>query len=281
MATTLRETHNMQRFFESIASGSISIHARTPSEQQRVLPQHEASSSYSPLDQLEKSTSDESEDYFSILRPFENDFADADASYNPTKDSLIISELSRSNQLAIGDFLKSDRSGILPMHVDLNLMERLTLEIARMFDHWANGPATIRVTHLCGVKANLKGARPEIMALDLLSQLLNQHEASSEQPRPRNGLVTKTDDLDGHWAAFRDYVRQAGIDYLLILLDRIDALLQECKEHGALSRFQCFVRNLRSLPSQLDGTVVKIMVTCEEIYVAEWFQLPLPDDEPG
>ncbi|RYP69001.1 hypothetical protein DL769_005388 [Monosporascus sp. CRB-8-3] len=122
--------------------------------------------------------------------------------------------------------------------------------------------------YFCGERSEEKGPQPEVVVEDLLDQLLERHKSNFDNQAWYLTSKELRVALDGDeinvselWDVFNKCVARARIRSLVIVLDNLHALFEECKrcDGKEVKRFWDFVDGLLLLSKE--QFVVKIMVT--------------------
>jgi len=227
---------------------------------------------------------DDFNNLFPILQPFRDNFKLALAR-NGSKNIPVTEHLQR-----FANFLSpSNTLNLLALKLQTNDFQHdFMLKAFQVYDQSVRKLALqqqdvshmVCLAHLCGAEARYKGAQPKILVLDLLSQMLEHQQRVNSKGHLLDGLGTEDDNLNSHFTSLQKCIRDSGVKYLLILLDEVDALFEECHRlqsdlplgfEPAMDQWECLVDNLKTLPSQLEGTTVKIVVTSGKDHVKERF----------
>ncbi|OTA65186.1 hypothetical protein K449DRAFT_431777 [Hypoxylon sp. EC38] len=142
----------------------------------------------------------------------------------------------------------------------------LTLEIMDLKNLELSHQAVAFTAHLCGRNFKAKQGRQVFLIQDLLGQLIEAYQDTSDDIRMCPQTESSTHELKAIgieaqqlWDLFAQCVRKARIRKLIIVIDRIDYIYVKCIPDETFSEF---VRSLDTLCKSLwnDGITVKIMV---------------------
>ncbi|KAM7199521.1 hypothetical protein V8F20_005705 [Naviculisporaceae sp. PSN 640] len=213
----------------------------------------------------------------SMLRPFYGEFERALESYRRAQGRAMGSRF-MANRNRIGPWLVTRESGILATCAPFYEATKLTLETIEvvdfMFEKSPNGIQDLRLVHLCGENAQLKQEKPNIMILDLISQVARHQERFTGQVCAQDRLATMENlKPEALWHCFWERIRESGIQRLFVFLDNLDELFPACPPQSlsAKQALRFLAYNLDPLNVQLD-IQLKVWITCKTPQIPGHFQ---------
>lgn len=210
------------------------------------------------------------------MKPFQGESERATAPYRRIQGGAIGSRFAL-NWDRIGPWLESKESTLLAVRAPSDEATKLTLETIMVVDliikRSQQNSQDLRLVHLFGSKPHQKKGNPNIMILDLISQVMKHHEKNNESARsPDDRIRIETADPKLLWETFWQRAREAGIHRLFIFLDNVDQFfLAEAPSDPVKRALRYLVGNLKP-PIQQSGFQIKVWVTCNTRNMEDCFR---------